>query len=171
MFFSLAIFSSDMVVSGFKSNLLTHSMPGTLKCSASSKSRCMSCTPETVGSVTTMSVEATPTDAMTGQPTTGGPSVIISSHLCASANVLASCRTSVTSLPEFYSAMLSLACTMAAPYRVSAINHSPQFFVGKSMACSGHKSTHTPQPSQSISLTLNCWSMVSKRHRSIHCPH
>ena len=38
------------------------------------------------------------------------------------------------------------------------------------MACSGQKSTHTPQPSQPISSTTNSGLMAENRHMSMQVP-
>jgi len=64
-------------------------------------------------------------DDITGQPMPGGPSVRIRSASVLAASWAASFLTTVTSLPEFSSAMPKRACTMG-PNRVSEINHSPQ---------------------------------------------
>ena len=136
--FPFTNFSMSPLASGFKSNLLTQTMAGTLKKAARSATRSMSCFPETVGSVTMSTPLAPPREAITGQPTPGGPSVKIRSRWFFSASFLASCRTKVTSLPEFSSAMPNRAWTMG-PNRVCEMLHSPQVFRGKSTAPSGQK--------------------------------
>ena len=130
--------SISMLISMLISNLLIQTIAGTPKCSASWTTRSISCTPDTEGSVTISTASAPPMEAITGQPTPGGPSVSMRSRFFASASFWASFRTRVTSFPEFSSAMPSRAWTMG-PNRVSEINHSPQVSIGKSIASSGQK--------------------------------
>ncbi len=116
---------------------------------------------------------------MTGHPIPGGPSTIVRSKLRFLASFLASPRTMLTSLPEFSSAIPSLAWTMG-PRRVSETNHSPLSAGANSIAFSVQNQTHTPQPSQLIGATRKVFEirssggpslwMASKRQTSLHLP-
>ncbi|EKD37990.1 MAG: hypothetical protein ACD_75C00910G0004 [uncultured bacterium] len=108
--------------------------------------------------------------AITGQPMPGGPSVIISCKSLFSASVRASRRTRLTSLPEFSSAIPRRAWTIG-PNRASETYHSPHLCTGKSMACSGQRSTQTPHPSQAIGSTTNSPEIAPNRQSSRHLPH
>lgn len=95
----------------WRSALFTNIKLGRRKWSTKASIRSRSCCPEMLGSVTMRTAEASPREAITGQPMPGGPSVMIQFRPRVSANCRASRRIKATSLPEFSAATPRRACT------------------------------------------------------------